>query len=124
MAVDALVRQLERITASLEPESPPPVQLDRPRNPEHGDLSTNVAMVLAGRLKRPPREVAELIIGQLDLAETGLAAAEVAGPGFINFRFAESSLQDRVREILAAGLHYGRSEAGAGRYVQVEFVSA
>ncbi|HEX7049579.1 MAG TPA: arginine--tRNA ligase [Longimicrobiales bacterium] len=123
MPAEALQTQLERITAELAGESVA-VRLERPRNPEHGDLATNVALALAGRLGRPPREMAEAIVAHLDLEGAGLASAEVAGPGFINFRFARALLHARLAAILEADRAYGRSASGEGRRVQVEFVSA
>jgi arginyl-tRNA synthetase len=119
-----LQQQLERIAAGLGNGAPPAVQLERPRNPEHGDLATNLALMLARRLGRPPREVARHIIDQLDLADAGVASAEIAGPGFINFRLATASIQNQLIDILSADGDYGRATAGAGRRVQVEFVSA
>jgi arginyl-tRNA synthetase len=120
----ALQEQLERIAAGLGNGSPPAVQLDRPRNPAHGDLATNIAMVLAGRIGRPPREIAQDIIARLDLAGAGLASAEIAGPGFINFRFASESVLDSLQTIVQADRTFGRADIGAGMRVQVEFVSA
>src|SRR5690606_33523066 len=73
---------------------------------------------------RPPREVADAILERLDLPAAGVATAEVAGPGFINFRLQHAVLQQRLGEILAADRAYGRSARGAGRRIQVEFVSA
>jgi len=122
MPVAALRSQLERIVAELGAEVP--VQLERPRNPEHGDLATNLAMILAGKLGQPPREVARLILERLDPEQAGIASAEVAGPGFINFRLARALLNKRLGEVLAADRAYGRSQGGGGRRVQVEFVSA
>ena len=87
MPTSALSEQLERVVAELAGESIP-VQLERPRHPDHGDLATNVAMVLAGRLKQSPRQIAETIADRLDLEAAGLASVEIAGPGFINFRLA------------------------------------
>jgi arginyl-tRNA synthetase len=121
---DPLVQQLEAIALRLGAAGAPSVQLDRPRNPEHGDLSTNLAMMLARPLGRPPRAVAEDIVHALDLDAAGLASAEIAGPGFINFRFAADRIQDALVSLLEADTRYGRSETGAGRSVQVEFVSA
>ena len=123
MAAEQLRRQLARIAAELAAGTDVAVQLDRPRNPEHGDLASNLALALAGKMGRPPREVAETIVARLDLADAGLAGAEIAGPGFINFRFAQASLNARLSEIVAADGAYGRSSTG-GRKVQVEFVSA
>jgi arginyl-tRNA synthetase len=102
-------------------------QLERPRNPEHGDWSTNVAMATAGRLGRPPREVADLIIQHLDLARAGVREATVAGPGFINFRLTGAQLQALLERVLAEDEGYGRHTAhgaDAPRRVIVEFVSA
>jgi arginyl-tRNA synthetase len=124
MQTGSLVAQLERIAGSLDDSGVTAVQLERPRNPEHGDAATNLALLLAGRLKRPPRQIAQEIIDRLDLADAGLASAEVAGPGFINFRYAAGRVQARVAEILEADRGWGRSHDGAGGRVQVEFVSA
>ncbi len=121
---DPLVQQLEAIALRLGAATPPSVQLDRPRNPEHGDLSTNLAMTLARPLGRPPRVLAEAIIAELDLDAAGLASAEIAGPGFINFRLATDRVRDALVTLLSADERYGRHETGAGRSVQVEFVSA
>jgi arginyl-tRNA synthetase len=124
MSTAALIDQLERIAAGLGADPGVAVQLERPRNAEHGDFATNLAMVLAGRLRRPPRQLAEEIVQRLDLAEAGLAAADVAGPGFINFRLATGVVQARVLDVLRADHEFGRSAAGGGQRVQVEFVSA
>lgn len=124
MATEALQVQLERVVADLGAEDQVQVRLERPRNPEHGDLATNVAMVLAGRLRRPPRQIADEVIARLDAAAAGIASAEVAGPGFINFRLRHRVLQERLAEILAADRAFGRLDLGHGRRVLVEFVSA
>src|SRR5690606_37682678 len=123
MPSERLKEQIEAIVAELAGAAVP-VRLERPRNPEHGDLATNVAMVLAGRLGRPPREVAEAIVERLDRSQAGLASVEIAGPGFINFRFAETVFQSQLATIVEADRAYGRSSSGAGRRVIVEFVSA
>ncbi|HEX6309876.1 MAG TPA: arginine--tRNA ligase [Longimicrobiales bacterium] len=124
VATDALVEQLERIADRLGSGQGVRVQLERPRNPEHGDFATNLALVLGGRIGRPPRDLAADIVAALDLDRAGLAGAEIAGPGFINFRLAADSLQARVAEIITADRAYGRAERAARRRVQVEFVSA
>jgi arginyl-tRNA synthetase len=100
------------------------VQLDRPRNPEHGDWATNLAMVLSGRLRKPPREVADLLLEQLDLTGAGVRSADVAGPGFINFRLSSAQLRSLLEQILLEDSRYGRSDAEHPRRVVVEFVSA
>ena len=124
MSAEALARQLTRIAETLDIGEVPPVQLERPRNPEHGDLATNFAMMLAGRVKRPPRELAQWIVDQLDLAPAGVSAVEIAGPGFINFRLASGSVQAELRRIVEAGPDWGRTPAARTRRIQVEFVSA
>jgi arginyl-tRNA synthetase len=94
------------------------------RDPEHGDFACNAALVLAKRLGRPPRQVAESILARL-VAEPGVVRrAEVAGPGFVNVWLADERWQDLLRRVLALGPGFGRAEVGAGRRVQVEFVSA
>lgn len=123
MPSQRLKEQLEAIVSEMA-GADVPVRLERPRNPEHGDLATNVAMVLAGRLGRPPREVAEAIVERLDRSQAGLASVEIAGPGFINFRFVETVFQSQLASIVEADRAYGRSSSGAGRRVIVEFVSA
>lgn len=123
MTESRLLRQLERVARELG-DSDVQVRLERPRNPEHGDLTTNLALVLAGRTGRPPREVAREILDRLDLAEAGVSTAETAGPGFINFKLAESVWHDRLATILEADRNYGRSDEGGGKRIQVEFVSA
>lgn len=100
------------------------VQLDRPRNPDHGDWATNVAMVLAGRLGQPPRDVAEQILDHLDTTGAGVSSTEVAGPGFINFRVSESQLHNLLERVLLEDQRYGRSVAESPRRVIIEFVSA
>jgi len=124
MATDTLLRQLEQIAAELGGGERATIQLDRPRDATHGDLSTNLALVLGGRLKKPPRELAADIIGRLDLASAGVSVAEIAGPGFINFRLAAERLHAVVKDILTRDASYGRATSGRGRKIMVEFVSA
>jgi len=100
------------------------IQLDRPRDTSHGDLATNVALQLAKPLKRPPRELAETIIAQLEAPQGLVTRTEIAGPGFINFWLADAAVAEVLPDILAAGASWGRSTTGRGRSVNVEFVSA
>jgi arginyl-tRNA synthetase len=124
MAADLLQREIARALREMGVEDPFEVVLERPRNPEHGDLASNIAMVLARPLRRAPRAIAEELVERIDLAGAGLRAAEVAGPGFINFRLAGDYVVDGLRRLVGLGNDYGRSEAGEGRAVVVEFVSA
>ncbi|HUG39102.1 MAG TPA: arginine--tRNA ligase [Longimicrobiales bacterium] len=100
------------------------VQLERPRNPEHGDWATNLAMTLAGRLRKPPRTIAEELVSRLDLTGAGVRTAEVAGPGFINFRLSGAAVEALLERILTEDEGFGRIAAAVPRRVMVEFVSA
>lgn len=100
----------------------PVVELDRPRQKEFGDFTTNVALALASQVGRAPREVAEAIVRHLPAADF-LRSAEVAGPGFINFRVTHGWLYDVLRELAARGESFGHIEP-TGERVQVEYVSA
>lgn len=121
---ERLEHELLRVTRELGVDDGVEIRLERPRNPDHGDLSTNLAMALAGRLSRPPRAVAEEIRGRLSLEGAGISAVEIAGPGFLNFRLSRDVLYQRLADVLAAGPAYGRASERTGRKVQIEFVSA
>ncbi len=102
------------------------IQFEKPKQPEHGDLSTNVAMMLARQAGRNPRQLAQELCVLLEerVDRTRIAAIEIAGPGFINFRFTASHVHDELARILALRDAYGRSNIGEGRSVNVEWVSA
>ena len=100
------------------------VRLERPRDPAHGDWATNLALSLASRLKRPPREVAQEIVRRLDLAAAGVDRVEVAGPGFLNFHLSSGAVAGILPRILQEDLEFGRKGVGSGRPIMVEFVSA
>ena len=100
------------------------IQLERPRDPTHGDVASNVAMTLARTLKRPPRQIAEEIAERLDRDAAGVEKVEVAGPGFLNFTLGAETVGSTVDDVLTADDAWGRSDTGGGRAVMVEFVSA
>jgi arginyl-tRNA synthetase len=100
------------------------IALERPKDPAHGDVATNLALALAKTLNAKPREVAERLVAALDLPPGVVRNVEIAGPGFINFFLAGEQVVAVLPAILAAGPAYGRSDAGEGRPVNVEFVSA
>ena len=103
------------------------VVLERPRDASHGDVACNVAMQLAKQLKMNPRELATKVVDAVLANPAGkalIASADIAGPGFINLRVTDASKQAVVRAVLAQGAAYGRSDAGAGKKVIIEFVSA
>ncbi len=100
-----------------------PVTVEPPRDPAHGDMATNAAMVLARPARMAPRDIAEALAGALTGAP-GIVSAEVAGPGFLNLRLEPGRWFGVIPQALAAGRDFGRSGAGAHRRVNVEFVSA
>ena len=118
-ALDALVAQgalpdgLDRGAISVEP----------PRDPAHGDVATNAAMVLAKPAGMNPRALADLLVAELGKLDE-VTEASVAGPGFINLRLADDSWRDELALIFSEGRDYGRSAMGQGRRVNVEYVSA
>lgn len=102
----------------------PEIQIEKPNQPEHGDAASNIAMNLASVLKMNPRNIAEQILDSLDYDERKLKSVEIAGPGFINFRYAENFLFDELEEILAQSAEFGKSDSLNGQRILVEFVSA
>jgi arginyl-tRNA synthetase len=100
-----------------------PVTLERPSDPEHGDYATNVALQLAGRLRRPPREIAEELAAAATALE-GVARATVAGPGFVNLELADDWFARTLALMLAEGGAFGGGSAETAERVQVEMVSA
>ena len=99
------------------------VTVEPPRDPSHGDLATNAAMVLAKQAKTNPRALAEQVVAKLE-AESSVTSADIAGPGFINLRLDPGAWTDELCAIAGMGDAYGRSTMGDGRTVNVEYVSA
>ena len=126
MAIDPKIAIEHALREALRREAPQfadvPIVLERPKQADHGDFSSNIALQLAKSLKTNPRQLATLLVSRIrfDLLEK----AEVAGPGFINFRLKAGAKSQIVRRILDEGPSYGRASAGGGEKVQVEFVSA
>jgi len=131
--VDVFAEIESRVAAALEalksegdlPADLPTIGIDVevPRDPTHGDLATNAAMVLAKPARMKPRDIADKLQAKLAAAD-GIAAVNVAGPGFINLTLKPEVWQRLVRAVLDAGGDYGRSQLGAGRTVNIEYVSA
>ena len=117
----ALAAAASRLGASVPASA---IELERPRDPTHGDVATNLALTLAKQLKQKPRAVAEGVVAALELPQGLVRQIAVAGPGFINFFLAEAQLAGVLEAVLAAGGGYGRTDAGDGAPVNVEFVSA
>lgn len=108
------------LDASVVPET---VTVERPRNPEHGDYATNVALQVAKKAGTNPRELASWLADALG-ADAAIETAEVAGPGFLNLRLASAAQGQLVGEILAAGSSFGNSQRYDGQKINLEFVSA
>ena len=120
-AIEAALRAALRKHAAQLAETP--ILLERPKQPEHGDFSSNIALQLAKPLKKNPRELASELIRDLALGEL-FETPQIAGPGFINFRLKGRARMEAVRRVLELGDTYGRSAATQPVKVQVEFVSA
>jgi len=126
------VTALETIRAALAQAAsrlgaPPPgveVALERPRDPTHGDLATNLALTLAKTLGQKPRAIAERLVATVELPSGLVRKTEIAGPGFINFFLAGEHVVGVLPSIIAAGKDYGKSNVGRKEKINVEFVSA
>ena len=108
----------------LDPAAlPATVTVERPRNPEHGDYATNLALQVAKKVGANPRELADWLVAALSGVD-GIASAEVAGPGFVNLRLEASAQGVIVADVLRAGAGYGHSALLGGQNINLEFVSA
>jgi len=117
--IDGLV-QADQLPSGLDTSR---ITCEAPRDPSHGDLATNAAMVLAKAAGVKPRDLAEQIAEHLQQVD-GVDSVDIAGPGFINMRLDPSCWRDRINDILAAGGDWGKSSKGKGQTVNVEYVSA
>ena len=122
--VEALRDAIKRAAIAIGAPDDVQPNLERPRDPAHGDWASNVAMTLAKPLGKKPRDVAEALIAALDTKAAGVSETTVAGPGFINFRLSTADLASGIGRILATGDLWGRGQGGAGKSANVEFVSA
>ncbi|WP_172331273.1 arginine--tRNA ligase [Mangrovicoccus sp. HB161399] len=117
--LDALVAE-GKLPEGLDTKN---VTVEPPRDASHGDMATNAAMVLAKPAKMKPRDIAEALAEKL-LSDPRVAEADVAGPGFLNLTLTAATWQAEVAQILTHGPAYGRSDLGAGKKINVEYVSA
>ncbi len=128
--MDQLVKIIEKALNDCKKEgrlkvvSIPDILLEQPKRPEHGDLSTNIALALAGAEGKSPRQVAGEIKNKIKVPNDILTEVSIAGPGFINFRINQSCFIKVLDDVYKAGKKFGRSKLGKGKKVQVEFVSA
>ncbi len=123
---EILIQSLEKVRSQgeLNFQSLPAFEVEAPKQGEHGDLATNLALVLAKPAKMAPRKIAETLSKNLAAPAGMLRKVEIAGPGFINFFIEDSYWHQVLPEIHSLGLNYGNSDLGRGQKVQVEFVSA
>ena len=121
--VDALTALTRDGALTLPDGVPAQVVVERPKSKEHGDYATNVALQLAKKAGIPPRDLAAMLADRLAQAE-GIAAAEIAGPGFLNIRVDAGSQGALAAQVVAAGASYGANNLFAGEKVNLEFVSA
>jgi arginyl-tRNA synthetase len=119
----ALTTLVDDGTITVDGGLPGELKVERPKNPEHGDYATNVAMQLGKRSGMPPRQFAELLADRLS-DDPAIAAVDVAGPGFINIRVAADAQGKVASAILEAGAAYGGGDSLKGRKINLEFVSA
>lgn len=117
----AVARAVE--AGAFSADVPEEIVIERPKNPEHGDYATNVALRLAKPAGRPPREVAEAVAAELR-QDPGVASVDVAGPGFLNVTVDVGSLGRLAKVIVDEGAAYGRSDTLAGTRINLEFISA
>lgn len=129
MTPEQLAEHIRRALHALEAQGvvqtsePVDVIIERPKNKDHGDYATNIAMKLAKVVQKNPREFAELLANELN-NNPHIASAEVAGPGFLNIRVAAEAQGAVAIEIIKAGSEYGHTDEMVGRSVNLEFISA
>ncbi|MDA0735985.1 MAG: arginine--tRNA ligase [Bacteroidetes bacterium] len=115
---------LQKALSDLDISELPEIQLESPKVAEHGDVSTNIAMLLAKPLRQNPRAIAQQLLDAMPLDPQVLEAIEIAGPGFINFRFAKEYVYQQLRAIIEEGSDFGKTASRKGQRIQIEFVSA
>jgi len=123
LAILAALQQCYTDKSLTSGELPKEIQLEIPKNADHGDFSTNLAMTLAKSERLAPRKIAEALVAALQ-GNPLCDAVEIAGPGFINFRLTATCWYDVLEQVVKQGENYGRSQVGTGTKIQVEFVSA
>ena len=120
--------EIAKKTGLINCQIPEKIILDRPKNRDHGDYATSIALTLAKAANLQPRVIAEVIIKTLNennlLVPAGISKVEIAGPGFINITLESASQGSVIIEILTAGKKYGQGESLAGKKINLEFVSA
>lgn len=124
MKFNFIVEELQRILIELSVDEKVEIELEKPNNSDHGDLSTNTALKLSSILKKSPREIAKEITEKGNWDKSIISKVDIAGPGFINFTFTPSFWTDKFIDVLSFGEEYGKQIIGSGKKVNVEYVSA
>ena len=130
MARDLIIEALTKAVSRAQKAGDLPdgvtarIELQTPRDSRHGDIATSIALALASEIGGPARKIADMLLTHIELPEKVIGKIEVAGPGFINFTFAPEYLRGILRDISEKGDGYARSDAGGGRRLLLEFVSA
>lgn len=113
----------ENALESLDIEVDKEIKFEIPNNPDHGDLSTNIAMTLTKRLKKSPRDIAQMITDKLEYDDRFIDSISIAGPGFINIKFSNEFYRIKLMEVIEKNDDYGKGNSGAGKKVNIEYVS-
>ncbi|MCJ7752019.1 MAG: arginine--tRNA ligase, partial [Armatimonadetes bacterium] len=126
LIIEALTKAVSRAqkAGDLPDDVTARIELQTPRDPKHGDIATSLALALASEIGGPARKIADMLLTHIQVPEDVIGKIEVAGPGFINFAFAPEYLRGIVRDISEKGDGYARSDAGGGKRLLLEFVSA
>ncbi len=112
------------LTFDLDEDQIPEIKIETPRDPDHGDAATNVAMLLAKPLRKNPRKIAEELVETIQTDAKKVSEISIAGPGFINFRFSNEYLADALKDLIDQKEDFGKTGTNAGIRSLVEFVSA
>jgi arginyl-tRNA synthetase len=123
MQIDNLREIFKNSLKSLGIVTDKDINFEIPKNLDHGDLSTNLSMTLTKELKRPPRDTAQNIIDKLVYDKELIESVTIAGPGFINIKFSNENYRRDYQKVIFEGAEYGRSDAGNGQKLNVEYVS-
>ncbi len=119
---EKIIQAVERLNLSFDPSLK--LELTVPKQKEHGDVATNIALILASKNNKDSRKLSKEITDNLDIDKNKIAKVDTAGPGFINFTISKSYLYDSLQHMLDQKGKYGIASTGKGKKVQVEFVSA
>jgi arginyl-tRNA synthetase len=119
-----LTEKIQNALLALSYQDVAKLTFEKPKQEAHGDVTTNIAMLLAKAMKKNPRAVAQEVVAKLQVEPAYISKVEIAGPGFINFYFTNEFFTSQLAAILAAPDSFGRTNLGGGKKTQVEYVSA